>query len=686
MKNYYIAISLLISAIVVSCTDSVEKYDNWPEWKTQDPVTVAGEEMTETYYTNYVGKKRQLTQDAEVDFTGFEALEFALQPQFWEFKSDTKARFKGETGEYDLIYDATNELLYVEQTDKKFPDALYLIGANLGHAGAGKVISATWDSMHATPDNGMTCRRVSDKVFEISLYLGENFAFKLFKHHGWGTHEEIEIWAEDLTLDNPTLVQGTGDFVPGPLFQPGIYNLKIDMNANTFSMQPQNGQSADINFAVNGKEMGIMPGVASCLGVALELKTGDVLTFENFGDISEMIQPDFFENATKDQAAFRGMAGTYNLYYDLGNRLIYVENSQSDYSDALWTCGSGYGHPAAERVTVHGWQFNTGDSYQCVKVDEGVFETTLFLDNDFHLKFFKKRGDWGTGIGTQTLDPLPANLLDKHYQVDNLSSIGNGHFTGDLIPGKDFTPGVYRLRIDMNKGVIAAVNKMNEDDIKSLEFKVNGQLMQRSETPDFLEVELELTQGQEVAFEGFSYLQYMLQPEFFEWADGQYKFRAVSGTYRISYRSDRDFIYVERTDKTSYPDAMWLTGNGFGHPKTDGNVWEYLSVDNWGFATPGQYLCCAKTGEGIFETTFYFHAFWGAVSFYLAKDNWNRVFNSSEVEIVSLDGSFGRANGYEADGGNKENFGATKNNIDKQYGVYRLKWDMNTNTCTFTRL
>ena len=53
MKNYYIAISLLISAIVVSCTDSVEKYDNWPEWKTQDPVTVAGEEMTETYYTNY---------------------------------------------------------------------------------------------------------------------------------------------------------------------------------------------------------------------------------------------------------------------------------------------------------------------------------------------------------------------------------------------------------------------------------------------------------------------------------------------------------------------------------------------------------------------------------------------------------------------------------------------------------
>ena len=46
MKNYYIVILLLISVFVVSCTDSVEKYDNWPEWKTQDPVTVAGEKMT----------------------------------------------------------------------------------------------------------------------------------------------------------------------------------------------------------------------------------------------------------------------------------------------------------------------------------------------------------------------------------------------------------------------------------------------------------------------------------------------------------------------------------------------------------------------------------------------------------------------------------------------------------------
>lgn len=49
--------------------------------------------------------------------------------------------------------------------------------------------------------------------------------------------------------------------------------------------------------------MGILPGVPSFLGVKLNLQKRKCnLSFENFGDISAMIQPDFFENATEDQA------------------------------------------------------------------------------------------------------------------------------------------------------------------------------------------------------------------------------------------------------------------------------------------------------------------------------------------------------------------------------------------------
>ena len=62
---------------------------------------------------------------------------------------------------------------------------------------------------------------VAPDKFEISLYLAQGFKFKFFRHHGWGSHEEIEIWAEDLTINQPTLslqVQATS--VPVRCFRP----------------------------------------------------------------------------------------------------------------------------------------------------------------------------------------------------------------------------------------------------------------------------------------------------------------------------------------------------------------------------------------------------------------------------------------------------------------------------------
>lgn len=45
---------LLALGLAVSCSDDVQKYDNWPEWETKATVTVAGQEMTETYYTTFL--------------------------------------------------------------------------------------------------------------------------------------------------------------------------------------------------------------------------------------------------------------------------------------------------------------------------------------------------------------------------------------------------------------------------------------------------------------------------------------------------------------------------------------------------------------------------------------------------------------------------------------------------------
>lgn len=124
--------------------------------------------------------------------------------------------------------------------------------------------------------------------------------------------------------------------------------------------------------------MGILEEASSFLGIALELHKGDEVTFSNFGDVRKMLQPDFFENITKDKATFIGVDGNYKLYYDPINKLTYLENRSVNYPDGLWVCGSSFGHPQAGRVTVGAWTFNLpSDAFQCVKVADNIFETTL---------------------------------------------------------------------------------------------------------------------------------------------------------------------------------------------------------------------------------------------------------------------------------------------------------------------
>ena len=234
-KTIYSAILVAGMCLASSCSDDVTRPDEWPEWPAKAVVKVNGLELTDTYYTTFNGTKLSLTQGQTVDFAGIDKLQYTLQNHFWEVTSAGQAVFKGATGNYDVIYDHLNNLLYIEQPEAEYPEALYVIGEQLGHSGATEAISTSW-SIDA-PDNVQSCRRVAPDKFEISLYLAQGFKFKFFRHHGWGSHEEIEIWAEDLTIKQPTLVTGTGDFCAGPLFQAGVYDITVDLAAKTFDIE-----------------------------------------------------------------------------------------------------------------------------------------------------------------------------------------------------------------------------------------------------------------------------------------------------------------------------------------------------------------------------------------------------------------------------------------------------------------
>lgn len=360
---------------------------------------------------------------------------------------------------------------------------------------------------------------------------------------------------------------------------------------------------------------------------------------------------------------------------------MYLENRSVNYPDGLWVCGSNFGHPQAGRVTVATWTFNLpSDAFQCVKISDNVFETTLYLVKDFQFKFYKQR-PWGGELASTTVNPYPINLLGKgwFYSDPATGGTGGGHFTGDFVAGPDFTPGVYRVRIDLNKNICMFIDKVDEGQLGEEFYKINGTELTQSNDPNYIGVELNLTKGQTVDFEGFSYLDYMLQPEYFTNENGQYKFNAPDGKYKISYNKNRELIYVEKTTGAEFPETVWITGATFGHPRISGLLAD--DIGNWGWENPKDFICCVKTGDRIFETNLFLNNDF-MFRFY-KKKGWNNEITSFDVTIVSEGDLIARGGYWNGDQWQEtENFGPGAN---FRAGIYHVKLDMNTNTCTFTK-
>lgn len=690
IMRYYIYTVLLL-LLTASCSDDVRKWEQWPEWKLASPLSVEGQVLDEEIYPDFQGKKLHLEKGQEVNFSGIDEIESILSPDYFEYISENKARFKGETDDYSVIYDPANELLYIEKAGATYPDGLWFCGANWGHPQARVVTTSGWSMDGA--NNVLYCYKSADNVFQLTVYLANDFSFKFFKHRGWGEGDnEITTLPEDnITLATPFLVAGKsgGDFIPGPLFQPGVYLITLDLNDNTCAFEAKDENIQEQIFLVNGQEMGILAEASSYLGIALELHQGDEVTFGNFGDVEKMLQPDFFEDITKDKATFIGADGNYKLFYDPVNKLMYLENRSVNYPDGLWVCGANFGHPQAGRVTVDAWTFNLpSDVFQCVKVSDNIFETTLYLVKDFQFKFYKQRS-WGDELASTVVNPQPIDLLGKgwYYSDPATGGTGGGHFTGDFVAGPDFTPGVYRVRIDLNKNICMFIDKVDEGQLGPESYKINGMELTQSDYAGYIGVELNLAKGQTVDFEGFSYLDYMLQPEYFTNENGQYKFNAPDGKYKILYNKVREMIFVEIADVSmAYPDALWICGLNFGHPKISGNldadIAGNLSSGDWLWDTPKDAICCVKTSEGVFEANLLLRNDF-MFKFFKKRSAWNEVITSFDVTIVSEGDLIARGGYWEGEQWKEtENFGPGNN---FRAGIYHVKLDMNTNTCTFTK-
>lgn len=183
----------------------------------------------------------------------------------------------------------------------------------------------------------------------------------------------------------------------------------------------------------------------------LSLSKGDELEFVGFGDdVSGILRPDYFINISGNKANFDGYAGEYTLQYNESNGFIYIENQIMTLPDALWMDGTGLGFPQPPYIATSVWGWGKPADYIfCKKTAEGVFEAIVYISQGFGFKFFTRRG-WESPeypeYKAHNFTVTPSELIQSHkWTPETWDGDGN------LIPGSTFTPGVYKIEINVNE-------------------------------------------------------------------------------------------------------------------------------------------------------------------------------------------------------------------------------------------
>lgn len=177
------------------------------------------------------------------------------------------------------------------------------------------------------------------------------------------------------------------------------------------------------------------------------------MTIQNLSDVSNSMDPTFFETTGSNTVKFLGETGVYTVYYLPRLNYVFVEQPEAVYPDALWLCGVGMGPARTPGVKTSSWNWNSPLEYHfCRKVSEGVFEAVFYALHEvnpaaeepwrltFGVKFMHQR-TWGDEESS-----LNYSMPNSYLYSPSPKDAGNFNGTDDF---KDL-PGIYRFTININ--------------------------------------------------------------------------------------------------------------------------------------------------------------------------------------------------------------------------------------------
>lgn len=172
-------------------------------------------------------------------------------------------------------------------------------------------------------------------------------------------------------------------------------------------------------------------------------------------DVTNSLDPTFFEPTTDNKVKFLGKTGIYTVYYLPRLDYVFVEQPNAVFPDALWLVGVGMGPARTPAVKTSSWNWNSPLEYKfCRKVSEGVYEAVFYANHEvdetateawrltFGVKFMQQRG-WGGELSSDDYQKPANGYLYSPSPNDKGNFNGTPAFAGQ--------PGVYRFVIDMNQ-------------------------------------------------------------------------------------------------------------------------------------------------------------------------------------------------------------------------------------------
>lgn len=448
LKNMKKITAFFISSLLfLSCAkDDVNKPDKWPEWPTPskpkienaalrgvngETIVAAGDKVKFTAeisdeYNDLVSFQLLVTMDgAEIlnlskKLSGRAAHveEEVILPFVAGFRNGRpvvtiKAVNDLGGNESELTLD---ESASVEVTRPETPFLLYLID-NLGH------VYEMDKAKHDDSDYGF--RTTATDLAEIggSFKLAEKVVNNKPDYTGlvWGYSDgKIAIVTEESAasiptpkVDNYILENITFDMLSFLTDKTLVYTIDIDKSRF---------------FDVGG----------GYIQLDVELVESAKINFIGFGsDVTGMLRPEFFKDISGTRAKFDGPSVLYNLKYNTSNGFLYMERPRDIfYPEVMYIVGTGVGFPSEPYVATLAWDFTYPHQwYFFKKVGASVFEAVVYIDQTMGFKFFRGYG-WAQEEDTKDRYIVePADLVTRSTP-------------GDLIPGPEFTPGLYTIRID----------------------------------------------------------------------------------------------------------------------------------------------------------------------------------------------------------------------------------------------